>query len=215
MKALKIAVIALIFAAFAIFFLFVKGKKSKLYLPDTELGIRGPFNESIEMTKTHEQKLIYKVKYEFDEYGRRKTPSFHPESKKFAIFFGGSNTFGEGLPVEKTLPYLFSKKNPLFRSYNYAFPGWGPNNNLRQLQTSSINSQVLEKEGLVVYQYFDYHLRRVLGTVEYFSWSKGRSPSYQWVDGGTQTQGAFLPVPSFLFPAFKRSFNDRNSATLQ
>lgn len=143
------------------------------------------------------------MKYDFDEYGRRKIPTFSKNPKKFAIFLGGSNTFGEGLPTEETLPALFSQKNPLFRTYNYAFSGWGPNNILRRLQTSDINSQVAEKGGLVIYHYFNFHLRRVLGTIQYFSWSQGRAPSYQLIDGKLKHRGLFYRSRPFYFLFFK------------
>lgn len=202
-KVLKVFIFIAIFSISIGIFLLIIAKKSELYHSDTELGTRAPLNQSVEMTKIHKEQLIYQVRYDFDEYGRRKTPVLNQESKKFAIFFGGSNTFGEGLTIEKTLPYLFSKKNPQFRSYNYAFPGWGPNNTLRRLQTSNIKFQVPEKEGLVVYHYFNFHLMRVLGTIQYFSWSWGQAPSYQWIDGKLKHRGLFYRSRPFYFLLLK------------
>ncbi len=139
-----------------------------LHKDDPELGYYAHPNVSNTYIKTYGDKIVYQVEYATDKYGRRKHPSVNPMARKFAVFFGGSNTFGEGLPATETLPYLFEKKNPQFHSYNYAFFGWGPNNNLRQLQTSNIPNQVFEKDGLVIYQYFDFHRKRVLGTARHF-----------------------------------------------
>ena len=202
-KVLKIFIFIAVPVVLITAFLFFKNKKSELYQSDPELGTRPPLNQSVEMVKTHKKKTIYRVRYDFDEYGRRKIPISSQEPEKFAIFLGGSNTFGEGLPVEKTLPYLFSKKNPRFRPYNYAFSGWGPNNNLRQLQISNINFQIPEKEGLIVYQYFNFHLRRALGTIQYFSWSWGKAPSYQWIDGRLRHRGLFYRSRPFYFMFLK------------
>ncbi len=167
------------------------------------MGLLGKPGTSSLNTATYGKTRIYQVKYELDQYGRRKNPIPNKNAKKFAIFFGGSNTFGKGLPVETTLPYLFEKKNSQFRSYNYAFPGWGPNSHLRQLQVSSIPDQVSQKEGLVIYQYFDFHLERVLGTASYFSWSHGKSPYYQLVDGQLKYRGLFYKARPFYVLSLK------------
>src|SRR5262249_57342694 len=46
------------------------------------------------------------VTYEIDDRGRRRTPSpSRPARSSFVLFFGDSNTFGEGLDQTDTLPY--------------------------------------------------------------------------------------------------------------
>src|SRR5262245_43565551 len=64
------------------------------------------------------------VTYEIDDRGRRRThTSSRPARSSFFLFFGDSNTFGEGLSQTDTLPYYAGEFATDYRPYNYGVPG--------------------------------------------------------------------------------------------
>ena len=100
------------------------------------VGYRSIPNHKVQVTKKTPREKIYDVTYNFDEFGRRKVPQKNMgQRKKYAVFLGDSNTFGEGLEDNQTLPYFFSFYNPNYHSYNYAVEGNGPTNILALLET--------------------------------------------------------------------------------
>lgn len=147
--------------------------------------------------------ILYSVQYSFDEYGRRKTPIETSSRPFFALFFGGSNTFGEGVGQKQTLAYHFSQMNKDYESYNYAFRGYGPNQLLAQLETKKIKQEISQDKGVAFYQYFSYHRGRLLGTAHYFSWSRGNAPSYVFQDGELTNVGMFRRGRFFYYWALR------------
>ena len=75
-------------------------------------------------------------------------------------FFGGSQTFGEGLNDDETIPALVQKKTRVHRVYNYAYRGYGPHQMLRMIETNALKDQLKETNGIAFYQYFDFQIPR-------------------------------------------------------
>ena len=136
-------------------------------------------NYSLARKKVRDGKLVYDATYHFDTLYRRvvpEPPGLDPD--EFILFFGGSQTFGEGLNDQETIPALVQKDTLSHRVYNYAYNGYGPHQMLRKLETYTLQDEVTEPRGIAFYQYFTFHIPRVLGTMAYISWAGGAAPYY-------------------------------------
>ena len=123
--------------------------------------------------------VVFDVNYHFDGLYRRITP-FQPQQavERFVVFFGGSNTFGEGLTDEQAIPALVQREAQSFMVYNYAYMGYGPNQMLAKLESGSLPKEVREPRGIAIYQYLDVHIPRVIGSMSVVRWAGGRHPYY-------------------------------------
>lgn len=151
----------------------------------TGLGFK-PNNETqVTVSKKSGNELIYTATYTFDKLGRRIVPN---KSKfnigKFAMFVGDSNTFGEGLNDNQTLPYFFSLKNPALKVYNYAFSGYGINNVLALFESNRLKTEIPETKGIIIFPYYNIFIDRLVGSSSVFGWSLGRHPFYEFDDAG-------------------------------
>ena len=136
-------------------------------------------NYSLGRKKVRDGETIFDVTYKFDSLYRRIVPE-HPDdgAENFIIFFGGSQTFGEGLNDWETIPAVIQQDTPSHRVYNYAYSGYGPHQMLRKLETYTLQNEITETKGIAFYQYFTFHIPRVLGTMNYISWAGGAAPYY-------------------------------------
>lgn len=83
---------------------------------------------------TRAGELIYDVVYTIDADGFRVTPAAAPAAGKRINFLGCSQTFGEGVGDDRTVPY-FTAKLGGFSVRNLAFHGWSPSNALAILES--------------------------------------------------------------------------------
>jgi hypothetical protein len=154
-------------------------------LDDPDFGyILNPGKE-IHAIRSKPEEVIYDVTYTIDSYGKRVTPQNHSlDKKKFVAFVGGSNTFGEGLNDDETLPAYFAQSNAESSIYNFAVPGYGPQHIFTLSNTERINDEIKEEEGLFVYQYFRFHNYRMIGDMFHLHWM-GHFHYYK-LDGNNQ-----------------------------
>ncbi len=122
---------------------------------------------------------IYDVTYNFDTLYRRLVPG-QPDQNldKFIIFFGGSQTFGLGLNDWDTIPAFVQKDTLTHRVYNYAYAAYGPHEMLKILETYKLPDELIETRGIAFFQYFTFHIPRVLGAMRYISWAGAGAPYY-------------------------------------
>jgi hypothetical protein len=75
------------------------------HIADEVLGYKIAPNTRIHSVAKVGDRLIYEVDYTTDKFSRRVTP-WHGSSQadKFALFFGCSFTFGQGVKDDETLP---------------------------------------------------------------------------------------------------------------
>ncbi len=104
--------------------------------------------------------------------------------KKYIIWSGGSNMFGEKISEEQTIlnQSLVRYPESKFSYIGYSYPGWGPNNILARfdyLKNLKINKS---SKGFFVYLLMDIHIERVCGSNSYYLWSSGLGPQYKLVD---------------------------------
>jgi len=116
-------------------------------------------------------KKLSNTVYTTDDYGRRIVPehSENREKKFFALFFGCSYTFGEGLQDNETLPFYYSLFQPSVKPYNYGLSGYGPQQMLEHLKRENIKDEIAEQQGILIYIFIDHHINRVIGTMRSYS----------------------------------------------
>ena len=171
------------------------------YNPDDDLlGYSPKKNVKSHTELIVDGEVIYSVDYHFDEFGRRITPVKSKELRnKFAVFLGGSNTFGEGVRGDQTIAAYFSEKAKSYNPYNYGFRGYGTNQVLSLIESDRLKNEVQEDSGIGVYHYLSFHRERLLGTSAYFSWSNGHSPSYVLKEEGIERTGLFNKSRYFYY----------------
>ncbi len=158
---------------------------------------------------------LFSVIYSTDSLSRRTYPRSSSKKERYALFFGGSFTFGWGLNDEETLPYFFDEINMVSNTYNYASNGYGPHQMLRLLESRDLSKDVLEKKGFAVFVYIADHCKRVAGFLKYSSSYGGNAPHYVLENGSLKLKGNFesgrkwkSAIYDFLFSfRFLRYFN--------
>ncbi len=103
--------------------------------------------------------VIYDVDYTIDEFHNRQVISA-PTGPTVA-FFGDSMTFGQGVPDADTLPQAFADTTAGYRLrvLNLAFPGYGPQQFLRALETDMF-ADLLTEPRLFVFLTAPWHAER-------------------------------------------------------
>ncbi|MEA9356365.1 hypothetical protein SHI21_09135 [Bacteriovorax sp. PP10] len=152
-----------------------------------------PFTTTRHISKVGNE-VTFDVTYESAELGLRKIPAeFIPKQpSEHLIVAGDSNTFGDGVSIENTLPVLLSQKIPGTRPYNWGIRGAGPNNTLAMMEFLPWEKTIHESRGTFIYNHYDFLIERVIGFKDYIQWSEGKSPYYNLNDKGVATyQGNF------------------------
>jgi len=130
-------------------------------------------------TRLYNGDTVYDVYYSSDEFSRRiseesikSDTAKNNMNKKHAVFLGCSFTFGQGLNYSSTFPFLFESMHSEFKSYNYGFSNYGPQEFClffdEGINTIN-NSTIPEDSGFCIYTYIDDHMNRVYGGSVYLS----------------------------------------------
>jgi hypothetical protein len=142
-------------------------KKDRVIEKNKEMGYQLPANIQVSTTATRDGQLVYSSNYSTDAYNRRiapKTTAIVPD--KYVVFFGGSNTFGEGVNDDETLPHYLSRLAPSYRPYNYGVSGYGTQHMLAKFQTTDLRQQIHECDGIAVYGFINDHVDRVINRMK-------------------------------------------------
>ena len=108
--------------------------------------------------------LTYDVSYMIDEYGRRQiNGQGQSTADEFILFFGGSNTFGEGLNQGETLPDQVQRLAPGYHVYNYGMHGYGVAQMLDLTASRNLAAEISERKGLAVFYFIPGHMGRLVG----------------------------------------------------
>jgi hypothetical protein len=180
------------------------------YVRDAALGYRLAPSTVARHQRTENGRVAYDVTYRTDAFGRRLTPvRGDPARGAFLLFFGDSNTFGEGLEQDQTLPFYAGELAGAHRPYNYAAPGWGPGQMLELAKSGRIPREVDEPHGSAVYFFIPAHLGRVVGSSEVASGWGRNFPHYR-LDGtgGLVRRGDFAggrPLTTLAYFFWSRS----------
>jgi hypothetical protein len=137
---------------------------ASFYVPDPALGyVMAPSTVARHRHFVGDTQ-IYDVVYRTDRQGRRETPVSPGRRTSFLLFFGDSNTFGEGLSATETLPYFAGTQARAFRPYNYGVSGYGPAQLLTLARSGGLGQTILEHDGYAVFFLIPAHIGRVIGS---------------------------------------------------
>lgn len=138
----------------------------------------GPYNrmtplldDDFEVFGQDSGKLKYRVNYQANESGFRLTGHEDLQgSRANVIFIGCSYTFGDGIPASETFPAKFAQRMKDVRVYNFGAPGSSPTHQLFMLSSTDDVFLGIDPDlpTVVVYVFIDDHIRRVVGTSEFF-----------------------------------------------
>jgi len=132
------------------------------------LGYKNPPNARAVERMSVNGREIFNVTYSTDGYSRRITPFNNAgRAEKFALFFGCSFVFGQGVQDEETLPSCVGQLAPRHRPYNYGVIGYGPQQLLIKLEDPNLRREIEENDGILVYTYIHDHVYRVIGTINH------------------------------------------------
>lgn len=159
-----------------------------------------------QVKKAQGEKVIYEVTYKTDSWRRRVVfPEPDLTRKKFLIYLGCSNTFGQGLVDEETLDFQLSSRFPEYQSYNYGVPGWGLGHVLALAENEKFSEQIPQKTGLVIYSFPTYHVDRFFGGLQTIDWAGGL-PYYRWESDHLVRRG-FIHEERWLYARAARWWN--------
>lgn len=167
---------------------------SEIYAePNPDLGYWLRPSVQVTATQTSGSDLVYRVRYTTDSQRRRVTPLDNPAGRdKFALFFGGSFTFGDGLADDETLPAAFGRAAPTYFPYNYGMSGYGPQQMLAQLQFLDLPAQVNQSRGVAVYTFICPHVNRAIGSMDVSNQWGASMPYYTLEDDVLVRRGDFV-----------------------
>jgi hypothetical protein len=128
--------------------------------------------------------LIYSVDYTIDDLLVRHTQS--GSAGPTAVFFGDSMTFGQGLSDTDTLPQVYADLTERkTRTLNLGFPGYGPQQMLRALETGLFDELISDAK-IFVFQTANWHIERSSCMPGFMA----RAPRYELRDGEPVFVGA-------------------------
>jgi hypothetical protein len=158
---------------------------SSFYVPDPTLGYVMAPSTVARHRRTAGDTQIYDVTYQTDERGRRETPTGPGLGRaSFLLFFGDSNTFGEGLSQTETLPYYAGELAAAWRPYNYGVSGYGPAQLLALARAGRLRREVPEPDGYAVFFLIPAHIGRVVGSSKVSTGWGRHFPYYEMNDRG-------------------------------
>jgi hypothetical protein len=172
---------------------------------DPRLGFRAAPGAIVHAYKDSPAGRVYEAVYRIDAQGRRVTPVANAgERPCFALFFGGSYTFGEGVEDHETLPARFGGAAPTFHPYNYGFKAYGPQNMLLQATGADFAADISQQKGVAFYVFIDHHVNRLIGAMRVGTTWGQNLPRIVLEDGRLTYTGSFensRPATQFFYRA--------------
>ncbi len=150
--------------------------------------------------------MIYDAEYTIDQNLNRKVIA--SDTGPLVAFFGDSFTFGTGLQDSQTLPQLFSDLyGHKLGVMNFAFPGYGPQQFLRAIETNMYDRLLRGRARLFVFETAAFHISRAACTTGFML----PAPHYVLADGkptytGACWQSASAPLELLANTALYRTF---------
>lgn len=159
---------------------------------DPFLGYKPQPDTALTGVRTKDGQVIYRIEFQTDSNNLRVTPpATRAVPGKYALFFGCSMTFGEGVQSRETLPYYFAKADSTYRPYNLAYSGYGPQQTLARLQHDTPRRFVPEAQGVAFYTYIPDHVNRVIQSLTNYGYNRGNAP-YYYLDGDSLRYGGLF-----------------------
>lgn len=133
---------------------------------------------------------LFDVNYTIDTNGLRVAPPWRKDDLAGTVlFFGCSFTFGEGVKDNETLPYqVGAQSGGRYRTFNFAFEAYGPNQMLAQIEHGMVQRVVDTTPQYAFYVAIPVHVWRVAGRT---AWG-GHAPRYVLDADGTVHQAGYF-----------------------
>lgn len=163
---------------------FIRKYSDNYYTTDSLLGYIPQKDKQSSAQLIDGNDIIFDVKYTINKNGVRISPhdiNDNFKNKNFinVLYFGCSFTFGEGLNDNETFPWLVEEmSNFRYKTYNFGFHGYGPNQMLRMLEINFIDKIVdTNNKTLAFFLLGDFHFERSSGKYPAITWC-ANSPRY-------------------------------------
>jgi len=138
------------------------------------------FNNLVENDKTGER---YEIKARIGELHDRINDPNIALGSDYVLFLGGSNTFGLWLEDDQTIPYLVQKKiGSKQKVFNLACGGCSLAYMYYIVRNSKAIEKLKSKKGILIYNFFDFHILRDNCLPPELLWNRGYVPSFDYVD---------------------------------
>jgi len=166
-----------------------------------------PYADSIyHSIKLNENDTVYDVRYTIDSFCKRNTPGHDSLKKQYALFFGCSFAFGEGLQDNETFSYYFQELSGTSNAYNFSYSGFGTNHMLARLEFEHLPKQVKEKDGAAFYIFIWDHMYRSIGTMaRYTDWLQN-APYYTFENGKLVRRKMFKDGRKFISGCYEQLY---------
>ena len=172
---------------------------------DELLGFAPVPGSASRFTNAIGDQVLFDVTYTIDDQGHRiQPPVGDPPPAESVLCFGGSFTYGTGLPDERTWPWRLQELlGDAYRVRNFAFLAYGPHQMLAALEGGRVEATVAETPRHAIYLAIPDHARRVAGNAGY-----GRDePRYvMQEDGSVVRDGLFADVQTHVWSSRLRQF---------
>lgn len=131
---------------------------------DTELGYNHTPNSSSIHRWLKRDSIVIETRYEMDSNGLRLSSINDVLSRNnYALFMGGSFTFGYMLQENETMASVYNGLDNGSFSYNLGVNNFGTQHLLAYLKKDDFRKNIKEKDGFLVYTFIDHHVRRAIG----------------------------------------------------
>ena len=165
--------------------------------PDSVLGRRPHSGKWIDQEWLNGSE-IYKKQYTINDLGFRVLPS--KIAPKVILFYGCSQTFGQGVDDDENFPALIQKNLPQYRSINLGLPGAGTSHMLRLVANQTEKNFLKNEE--VDYAFYGFIASHMKRNDFSLSWVQP-SPWYELkADGSLIDRGLFTPDKNLTFQLF-------------
>jgi hypothetical protein len=143
-----------------------EGRFTEDYFTEHSVLGYGPLaDREVPVRRFVDDQLIYDTNYTINSSGLRITSLEVDRTVQQAVlFFGGSVTFGEGVPDKASMPFQADLAlGDTYRVYNFGFHGYGPHQMLAALDSGLVEDLVDKPVSDVIYQAIPAHIARVIG----------------------------------------------------
>lgn len=184
---------------------------SQAFLQDDEaLGYKLiPNNNTIAIAR-NKNGILYDVSYGIDSLSRRIVPNVsYNQNKKYAVFFGCSFTFGQGVNENETLSFFLAKYDSSLNTYNYGNPGYGVQQMLKRLESDNFKNEIAGDSGMMLYIFMNEHIDRATGSFLTSSTFAGDFPHYVLKNDSLIQKQTFRknnPVLSLIYAILQKSY---------
>jgi hypothetical protein len=143
--------------------LWIQTYQENIPIPDTKTT----FKSYRHILRRKDGTVLWDIPFYMDRYSRRVVPADEKKNNadSFLAIFGDSNIVGYGIKGEDTIANQFSLFLPHTKVYNYSGVGYYPYQILQLSEKIERLVEVPENDGVALYFYMSYHLRRNMGGV--------------------------------------------------